>query len=167
MGATVQAVQRRLIALGFPLPRYGPDGDLGDETFDALDAALDELEQRRGASGEAQPVPIILLDRAAFFAHIRKSDLFPNGPSQNQVQGFENLLSVASMPEDSLSAVRGARSPVRDRWYELKQLIEKSKSLEALREILARMDLDGDARFAFVVDALSRKKPSSYARAEA
>jgi predicted chitinase len=94
MNTTLQNVQRRLLALGFPLPKYGPDGNLGGETFEALDAALDELEERRGAVREAQATPRPLIDRSAFFAHIRRSELFPNGLSQNQVNGLENLLGV-------------------------------------------------------------------------
>lgn len=80
---------------------------------------------------------------------------------------LSKMLSVANMPEDVLSAIGGARSPGRDRWYELKQLIEKPKTLEALRETLAKTDLsglNGDARFAFVIDALTRKKPQGYLR---
>ncbi|SMC54559.1 plasmid partitioning protein RepB [Rhizobium sp. RU36D] len=77
---------------------------------------------------------------------------------------LSKMLSVANMPQDILDAIGGARSPGRDRWYELKQLIEPPKALAALREVLAKTDLtglDGDARFAFVMDALTRKKPSA------
>lgn len=48
--ATVRDVQRRLIALGFPLPKYGADGDAGGETLAAMNSALDELVTRRGGS---------------------------------------------------------------------------------------------------------------------
>lgn len=78
---------------------------------------------------------------------------------------LSKMLSVANMPDDILKAIGGARSPGRDRWYELKQLLERPKNLEAIREVLARTDLgglDGDARFAFVVDALTRTKPVGY-----
>jgi ParB family chromosome partitioning protein len=81
---------------------------------------------------------------------------------------LSKMLSVANMPEDILSAIGGARSPGRDRWYELKQLLENPKNLEMLREILARTDLgglDGDARFTFIVDALVRRKPTAAIRA--
>ena len=80
---------------------------------------------------------------------------------------LSKMLSVTSIPEDILSAIGGAKSPGRDRWYELKQRLENPKNLEALRAVLAETDLsgtDGDARFAFVMDALSRRKPTSYAR---
>ncbi|MGK6313737.1 peptidoglycan recognition protein family protein [Neorhizobium sp. DT-125] len=47
MNTTVQALQRRLIALGFPLPKYGPDGDFGGESIKAVGNALDELVELR------------------------------------------------------------------------------------------------------------------------
>lgn len=50
MTATVQDVQRRLIALGFPLPKYGVDGSPGAETWAAVDAALDALVVARGGA---------------------------------------------------------------------------------------------------------------------
>ncbi|TWF53275.1 peptidoglycan recognition protein family protein [Neorhizobium alkalisoli] len=60
MNTTVQSLQRRLMALGFPLPTYGADGDPGGETLAAVGAALDELETRRGVkvSVPAPSVPI-------------------------------------------------------------------------------------------------------------
>jgi N-acetylmuramoyl-L-alanine amidase len=48
MKTTVQSLQRRLIALGFPLPKFGADGDPGAETLAAIGVALDELERVRG-----------------------------------------------------------------------------------------------------------------------
>lgn len=48
--ATVREVQRRLISLGFPLPRFGADGDAGGETLTAMNGALDELVTLRGGS---------------------------------------------------------------------------------------------------------------------
>ncbi|MDH2092725.1 N-acetylmuramoyl-L-alanine amidase, partial [Rhizobium pusense] len=52
--ATVREVQQRLISLGFPLPRFGADGDAGGETLTAINGALDELETLRGGS---KPTP--------------------------------------------------------------------------------------------------------------
>ncbi|MGE7371432.1 plasmid partitioning protein RepB [Neorhizobium sp. NPDC001467] len=81
---------------------------------------------------------------------------------------LSKMLSVANIPEDILAAIGCARSPGRDRWYELKQLLERPKNLEAIREVLASTDLaglDGDARFAFVIDALTRKKIAGYHQA--
>jgi len=50
MKTTVQALQRRLIALGFPLPKAGADGDFGIESIIATGNALDELQALRAAS---------------------------------------------------------------------------------------------------------------------
>jgi peptidoglycan hydrolase-like protein with peptidoglycan-binding domain len=36
METTVQALQRRLIALGYPLPHFGADGDFGSECVAAI-----------------------------------------------------------------------------------------------------------------------------------
>lgn len=80
---------------------------------------------------------------------------------------LSKMMSVANMPRDILDAIGGAKLPGRDRWYELKLLLERPANLAKLREVLAATDLDGlngDARFAFVIDALTRKKASGYAR---
>ncbi|MNR84474.1 Nucleoid occlusion protein [compost metagenome] len=80
---------------------------------------------------------------------------------------LSKMMSVANMPRDILDAIGGAKLPGRDRWYELKLLLERPANLAKLREVLAATDLEGlngDARFAFVVDALTRKKASGYAR---
>ncbi|CCE94656.1 probable N-acetylmuramoyl-L-alanine amidase Cell wall hydrolase; Autolysin; ORFL3; Flags: Precursor [Sinorhizobium fredii HH103] len=58
MNTTVQSLQRRLIALGFPLPEFGADGDPGAETLAAVGKALDELEGRRGPTGDGPPVSL-------------------------------------------------------------------------------------------------------------
>ncbi|MDX1201070.1 N-acetylmuramoyl-L-alanine amidase [Sinorhizobium medicae] len=55
MTPTVQSLQRRLIALGFPLPEFGADGDPGGETIAAVNAALDEIEKLRGWPSPPQP----------------------------------------------------------------------------------------------------------------
>ncbi len=65
MSTTVQDLQRRLIALGFSLPKFGADGDPGSETISAMSMALDELvTRRRGAEplpAPAKPGPATLL----------------------------------------------------------------------------------------------------------
>lgn len=48
MTTTAQALQRRLMALGYPLPLFGADGDFGSETVAAINKALDELATLRG-----------------------------------------------------------------------------------------------------------------------
>lgn len=57
MKTTVQSLQRRLIALGYPLPKFGADGDFGEETRAAVNEALEELESLRGAKPAAEPKP--------------------------------------------------------------------------------------------------------------
>ncbi|WP_457660169.1 MULTISPECIES: peptidoglycan recognition protein family protein [Sinorhizobium] len=57
MNTTVQVLQRRLIALGYPLPKYGADGDPGGETIAAVNAALDEIEKLRGVKPSPSPGP--------------------------------------------------------------------------------------------------------------
>lgn len=42
---SVKTLQNRLMALGYPLPKYGADGDFGNETQAAVNKALDDLEQ--------------------------------------------------------------------------------------------------------------------------
>lgn len=60
MTTTVQTLQRRLIALGFPLPKFGADGDMGAETIDAVNAALDSLVAARAGAGSAEaPAPLM------------------------------------------------------------------------------------------------------------
>lgn len=53
---TTLDIQRRLLALGFQLPKYGADGDPGKETLDAVWNALDELAKLKGVK-EPAPAP--------------------------------------------------------------------------------------------------------------
>lgn len=55
MNTTVQVLQRRLIALGFPLPKFGADGDFGAESIAAVNKALDELAAQREAKAGFSP----------------------------------------------------------------------------------------------------------------
>ena len=48
MNSTLQKTQKRMLLLGFSLPKYGADGDYGKEADDAFNSALDELEKLRG-----------------------------------------------------------------------------------------------------------------------
>jgi hypothetical protein len=47
MNPTLHKTQKRLLTLGFSLPKYGADGDYGKEADDAFNSALDELERLR------------------------------------------------------------------------------------------------------------------------
>jgi ParB family transcriptional regulator, chromosome partitioning protein len=74
---------------------------------------------------------------------------------------LSKMLSVSNIAQDILDVIGGAKSPGRDRWYELRQLLEVPKNLEKVRKVLSDVDLDGldsNARFAFVCDILKRKK---------
>lgn len=48
MNPSLQKTQKRLLMLGFSLPKYGADGGYGKEADDAFNAALDQLEKLRG-----------------------------------------------------------------------------------------------------------------------
>ncbi|KQQ38712.1 N-acetylmuramoyl-L-alanine amidase [Rhizobium sp. Leaf306] len=48
MNSILQKTQKRMLLLGFSLPKYGADGDYGKEADDAFNSALDELEKLRG-----------------------------------------------------------------------------------------------------------------------
>jgi ParB family chromosome partitioning protein len=75
---------------------------------------------------------------------------------------LSKMLSVASLPAPILEAIGGARTIGRDRWYELKQLLEKPANLSKALTFIAETDLsglNGDSRFHLVLDALTRKKP--------
>lgn len=57
MTANIKAAQARLMAAGFPMPKFGADGDFGNETFSAFNAAMDELERLRPA---VAPAPVAM-----------------------------------------------------------------------------------------------------------
>jgi ParB family transcriptional regulator, chromosome partitioning protein len=76
---------------------------------------------------------------------------------------LSKMLSVSQMAPDILELIGGAKAPGRDRWYEMRLLLEEPKNLERLRASIAEMDfagLDSNARFALVYDILKRKKIS-------
>lgn len=80
---------------------------------------------------------------------------------------LSKMLSVSNIPADILDVVGGAKAPGRDRWYELRQLLEVPKNIERLRIELGSVDLDGldsDARFNLVFDLLKRKKTAGVVR---
>lgn len=73
MTTTVQTLQRRLIASGFPLPKYGADGGFGAESIAAVNAALDELQALRGGAGATSAPGVI----GAPAAQARRTGLIP------------------------------------------------------------------------------------------
>ena len=63
---------------------------------------------------------------------------------------LSKMLSVATLPSEVLSALGRAKGIGRDRWYELKQLLEKPARLEAALEVVADSDfrsLPNEERF--------------------
>jgi len=91
---TAKKIQERLIDLGFPLPKYGADGKPGNETWLAMSNALDELAERRGG-GEVADIPSSsTIDRAAFYAAIKKQGLFGGKLTAAQVSGLDAILDA-------------------------------------------------------------------------
>lgn len=75
---------------------------------------------------------------------------------------LSKMLSVASLPAPILAVVGGAKSIGRDRWYELKQLLERPANLQKALAFVEQTDfsgLDGDSGFHLVMDCLKRSKP--------
>jgi hypothetical protein len=67
MNPSLQKTQKRLLALGFSLPKYGADGDYGKEADDAFNVALDQLEKLRSLTATPPtslppPVPTTSID---------------------------------------------------------------------------------------------------------
>lgn len=80
---------------------------------------------------------------------------------------LSKMLSVSNIPADILDRLVGAKSPGRDRWYELSQMLDSPKNILRVRAELETVDLndlDGDARFHLVFDLLKRKKSAGVAR---
>uniref|UniRef100_UPI00262D3E96 N-acetylmuramidase domain-containing protein n=1 Tax=uncultured Rhizobium sp. TaxID=155567 RepID=UPI00262D3E96 len=67
MDTTVKGLQLRLMAMGYPLPKYGPDGGLGTETLEAIDAALDELETIHAGKPAVPPAPVLATPAGPFY----------------------------------------------------------------------------------------------------
>lgn len=69
--ANIKRAQEMLIASGFPLPRFGADGDFGNETLSAFLAAMEDLSSLRGHMvpdiGDSAPKPSLpFLSKAGF-----------------------------------------------------------------------------------------------------
>lgn len=80
---------------------------------------------------------------------------------------LSKMLSVASLPGPLLSAMGGARNIGRDRWYELKQLLEKPATLEKALAFIEEADLaphDSDGRFNALMAHLKTQKKSTKAK---
>lgn len=106
-------IQRALIALGHPLPRFGADGDFGGETR----AAMQAFQRKAGlpitdkpdavtiaavqAAMEQHQKPLVI-DRAKFFAHLRSgaAPMFGKSLSRRQVAGMEGILDAFAVTGD-------------------------------------------------------------------
>lgn len=90
---TAKELQERLMSMGFPLPKYGADGKPGNETWDAMTNALDELETRRKVQLVVKPPAADgKIDRAEFYSALKKQGLFGGKLSTSQVNGLDAIL---------------------------------------------------------------------------
>lgn len=67
--ANIKQAQSILMANGFPLPRFGADGDFGNETLQAFTAAMSQLQELRGGGAPVPaptPAPRNRIDPAGF-----------------------------------------------------------------------------------------------------
>lgn len=74
---------------------------------------------------------------------------------------LSKMLSVANLPSPILDVTQGARSIGRDRWYDLKKMLERPANLEKVLDFISRTDftgMNGDAGFHLILDCLKRKK---------
>lgn len=107
------ALQRALIALGHPLPRFGADGDFGGETRTAMQAfqrkaglpVTDKPDAATIAALQAalaQKAKPLTIDRAKFFAHLRSgaAPMFGKSLSTGQVAGMEGILDGFAITGD-------------------------------------------------------------------
>lgn len=84
---------------------------------------------------------------------------------------LSKMLSVAALPADVLNAIGAAKNVGRDRWYELKLLLDNPANMEAAQEFLRRADVlagTSDDRFTGLVLHLksmkSGKRPKAVAQ---
>ena len=75
---------------------------------------------------------------------------------------LSKMLSVASMPKDLLEAIGRAKAVGRDRWYELKLLLDKPGNVDTALALASSSDFHGmpsEARFDAIVAKLKASKP--------
>lgn len=75
---------------------------------------------------------------------------------------LSKMLSVASMPQELLLAIGRAKGVGRDRWYELKLLLDKPGNVETALAQTSNADFQGlpsEARFDAIVAKLKASKP--------
>jgi ParB family chromosome partitioning protein len=82
---------------------------------------------------------------------------------------LSKMLSVAGLPEQILEAIGPAKAVGRDRWYELKQLLEKPSNYEVAKRVATGDGfalLSSDERFHVLVARLKAAQKAPRARAE-
>lgn len=82
---------------------------------------------------------------------------------------LSKMLSVAGLPEPILQAIGPAKGVGRDRWYELKLVLEKPSSQEAALKAVAESGfaaLSSDERFNILVSRLKAAKSAPRGRSE-
>lgn len=75
---------------------------------------------------------------------------------------LSKMLSVASIPKDLLEAIGRAKAVGRDRWYELKLLLDKPGNVDTALALASNSDFQGmpsEARFDAIVAKLKASKP--------
>lgn len=95
---TTLDIQRRLLALGYKLPKFGADGLPGNETAAALsafqrDAGLPQAGRADAATLAKLFPPAAEFDRKAFFSIIRSS-ILGGSMRQDQVSGTEAIVDA-------------------------------------------------------------------------
>lgn len=126
---SIADIQRRLMALGYSLPKYGPDGDFGDETYEAIVKALGDLDRLKGS--KVTPVPG-KINRAVFYNSVRAQDLFGGSLDQSQVIGSEAILD--GWEKSGLTDIRWLAYMLGTAYHETAQ------RMRAVRETLAPTD---------------------------
>ncbi|MEO6012383.1 MAG: plasmid partitioning protein RepB [Devosia sp.] len=112
------------------------------------------------------------IEKAMFAANIVQRGFDTDNSTAISALGVDRatlskMLAVASLPEPLVRSIGRAKRVGRDRWYELKLLLDKPGRLDAALGLLstpAIKDLESEDRLNALFDALSVKQPSGTAR---
>ena len=113
------------------------------------------------------------IERASFAARLTQLRYDADNATVMAALGVDRatlskMLSVASLPEDVLRAIGAAKGIGRDRWYELKLILEKSSIYERAAQIIAEEGfsaMPSDNRFNLLFSRLKAAKTRSRAQA--
>lgn len=122
-GPHVRELQNKLLVLGYPLPRWGADGILGDETLLAVAAFLHDRGQ---AAGDATPAGLSAAARAAIDAAYAQSlagnggmpmliDLRASHPGRQQ-RGLRTWDRITGITLHQTASLLGEKS---ERWSDI------------------------------------------------